>query len=735
MTTYASDSHSRIHGLLREIGVTPRGVQIDAINKGLLEGRSIMVCSPTGSGKTLVGEMGLLRAIEKGRPGMYLVPLRALATQVAGVLKDRYEEHSIRVEVSTGDFHLDLDILSDKDILVTTYERADSLLRHRCEWLSKVGTVVIDEVQNLSDVSRGARLESVIIRLRALIEDLQIVALSATVGMPELLADWLDADLIESDDRPVPLVCDVIEALDKDRMILKAVMTTVQANGQVIVFHRTRRESEAEAERLSESVSRQLVQREKVELDDEMDSVENWGVSLPQGFRALMHNGVAYHNAGLSARARRLIESLFRKGLLRVLCATTTLASGMDLPARTVVLTSIASPSDYRSALPTNQVHQMLGRAGRPGRDRKGFGLILTGSKGEAEQAKEAYFHITTDPDTELEVLEPRYEPVQSTLWTSSAMTEQLLVALCERGEATLEQLENGFFSDSYLVHTAIRDGRSPMRVLHLGEITAESAIEKHALQDTVRAARQGALGSVEIRERGEEVLGGIVDAQGGGHYTCRFSARYLPSGAIEGPMCSCVTPVDRDGLLCPHLVALGYAAAREARVHADYIIPLALSETSPLGTLVRLGLVEGAEGSNIRPTRLGRLVNRLYLSIRTVRELLATMPVVDDSIGLMSLLRHIVSIETGRKLDEDFEQMVGMVVTTKMRFNDIAKALDMSVGDVYALLDTVVWILQSIGVIADLTGLARLQELSELLLNRVNERTERRREAQDDIE
>ncbi|MHA2603221.1 MAG: hypothetical protein AM324_013955 [Candidatus Thorarchaeota archaeon SMTZ1-83] len=113
----------------------------------------------------------------------------------------------------------------------------------------------------------------------------------------------------------------------------------------------------------------------------------------------------------------------------------------------------------------------------------------------------------------------------------------------------------------------------------------------------------------------------------------------------------------------------------------------------------------------------------------------MATMPVVDDSIGLMSLLRHIVSIETGRKLDEDFEQMVGMVVTTKMRFNDIAKALDMSVGDVYALLDTVVWILQSIGVIADLTGLARLQELSELLLNRVNERTERRREAQDDIE
>jgi replicative superfamily II helicase len=377
----------------------------------------------------------------------------------------------------------------------------------------------------------------------------------------------------------------------------------------------------------------------------------------------------------------------------------------------------------------------MLGRAGRPGRDKKGFGLILTGSKGETELAKETYFHITTDPDTDLEVLDPRHEPVQSKLWTSSAMTEQLLVALCESGEATLEQLESGFFGESYLLHSAIRDSRSPMRVLHLGAITAESAIEKHALQDTVRAARQGALGRVEIRERGEEVLGGIVDAQEGGHYTCRLSARQLPSGAIEGPMCSCIKPLDRDGLLCPHLVALGYAAAREARAHADYIIPLALSETSPLGTLIRLGLVEGAERGNIRPTRLGRLVNRLYLGIRTVRELVATMPVVDDSTGLMSLLRHIVSVETGMNLEESFEQMVGMVVTTKMPFRDIAKALDMSVGDVYAFLDTVAWILHGITAIADLTGLSRLHELSGLVLNRVNERTERREKTEDDID
>ena len=225
--TEAQDTPSSVNKILESIGMVPRGIQTDAIHAGLLEGNSIMVSSPTGSGKTLVGEMALLRAYMEGRKGIYLVPLRALANQVAEVLTDRYSSQKINVGISTSDYESEGESLSEYDILVTTYERADSLLRHKSQWLTSIGTVVIDEIQNLSEIGRGARLESVIIRFKRLIEDLQIVALSATVGMPEQLAEWLGCGLIESTDRPVPLQCSVVTSKDRDESIRKFVMSTV----------------------------------------------------------------------------------------------------------------------------------------------------------------------------------------------------------------------------------------------------------------------------------------------------------------------------------------------------------------------------------------------------------------------------------------------------------------------------------------------------------------------------
>ena len=166
-----------------------------------------MVSSPTGSGKTLVGELALLRAVTAGKKGLFLVPLRALAVQVSQVLKDRYEVFGIMVGLSTGDFQTSGEELAENDIVVTTYERADSLLRRNAGWIGELGTVVIDEIQTLADSGRGARLDSLIIRLRRQLQDLQIIALSATVASPEELAEWMDCELGESDDRPVPLIC------------------------------------------------------------------------------------------------------------------------------------------------------------------------------------------------------------------------------------------------------------------------------------------------------------------------------------------------------------------------------------------------------------------------------------------------------------------------------------------------------------------------------------------------
>jgi superfamily II DNA/RNA helicase len=711
--------------ILEEVGITPRGIQLEAIEAGLLHGESVLISSPTGSGKTLVGEMGLLRAVLDGKRGLYLVPLRALAHQVARSLRKRYDGRAVRIGVTTGDLHLTGEEMSNYDVVVTTYERADSLLRHRTPWLSEIGSVVIDEIQALSDGRRGARLESVILRIKRLIPDVQLISLSATVEEPQELASWLGAKLVSSRERPVPLVYKMFTSANRPLAIKKATMVVVQSEGQVIVFHRTRRETEAEAERLSEHVGRQLGTRERELLDQTISSFSRGAESLNGRLRRFLHNGIAFHHAGMPSASRYLVEKLFSQGLVKVVCATTTLASGMHLPARTVVLASTRSPEDYRAMLSANSVHQMLGRAGRPGYDSTGFGVILVGSKGEADKAKKLYFHSSQHDGNE--ILVPKYDSVQSSLGASEYLTEQTLVLLDLMGEATHEEIED-FFTGSYYVHVGTHRSRSPMRLLAVDSVDAEAAIERHGFADTIRAAREGVLGKAAIRESSQEVLGGIVSGFQGGHFTCRFSARLSPSGSLEGATCSCGSPID-EGILCVHLVSLGLHAARDpgSKDLADYVIPLALEEHAPLGVLARLGLVEAGREKPLRISRLGRLVTRLYLSMSTAREMLACMPFTNDAVGLMSLLRHLVSMEGELTLDESYDQFVGMVATTSTSIQETAEACGIALGDAHGLLDRSRWLLYAINVLSEHGGLEDLKEVSGNLLRAIDSRLDRR--------
>jgi superfamily II DNA/RNA helicase len=718
-----ADVSSKVEEIINKAGIKPRGVQNLAIDKGLLQGKSIMVSSPTGSGKTLVGEMALLRAVTAGAKGMFLVPLRALAVQVSQILKDRYEVFGVLVGLSTGDFQNSGEDLAENDIIVTTYERADSLLRRNASWIHELGTVVIDEIQTLADAGRGARLESLIVRMRRQLSNLQIIALSATVGSPEELAEWMDCELVESGDRPVSLVSKVMVVANKNRSLKKLVMTTVQGDGQSIVFNRTRREAEAQAIRLAEDVGRQFTSTEKDRLDLELKSLENINVNIPSDIRALLHDGTAYHHAGLDYQTRRLVERLFDQGFIRVISATSTLAAGMDLPARTVVLSNTKAPQNHRMFLSANRVHQMLGRAGRPGRDKVGFGIILAGSAGEADKIKNRYFDVMTDQETGKESLTPKHDSISSVLGESNSLSEQLLVILDMLSSATIEEIENGILGESFLVHIAVRNSKSPMRVLQLGEITAEAAIERHALTDTIHSARKGVLGATKIREQHEVVIGGIVTGYGGGQYTCRFSARLAQSETTEGPMCSCGRPLDEDGILCHHLVALGMTASRELGTLADYVIPLSLSETSPLALLIRLGLVEGDVEGKLKPTKLGRTVNRLYLSIPTVRELLAILPTTEDNTQLLWLLRHLLSLESGNSLDESYDHMMAALASTDISVRQLADKIGISMGDMHGLLESSRWILHSVSIIAELGGLSKIIGMSRSLLEALESR------------
>lgn len=182
-----------------------RPCQSKSINKGLFEDKNLLVCTPTASGKTLVAELAILNAIfhDKGK-AVYVVPLKALASEKFKDFKKHYDEF-FKIAISSGDIDTADSYLANYDLIITTSEKLDSLLRHRAHWLSQVKVVVFDEIHLLNDASRGPTLEILITILRKLLPKLQLIGLSATIGNPEALADWLNAELVLDHWRPVRL--------------------------------------------------------------------------------------------------------------------------------------------------------------------------------------------------------------------------------------------------------------------------------------------------------------------------------------------------------------------------------------------------------------------------------------------------------------------------------------------------------------------------------------------------
>ena len=269
---------------------------------------------------------------------------------------------------------------------------------------------------------------------------------------------------------------------------------------------------------------------------------------------------------------------------------------------------------------------------------------------------------------------------------------------------------------ESFYAHCSRWDGGARGRLFSIADMTALAAIGRHALSTTLAAAREGVLGHVEVREVSDRVIGGIVHSTAGSSHVCRFSLRTDPAGVIDGPMCSCGSPISDDGILCTHLVALGVAAATEHQALADFVVPLALSEASPLSMLVRLGLVEGGESGALRPTALGRTVCRLYLRPTTLREVLPLMSVVDSADGLVALLRHMVALETGQRVDDQLQQALLMAVTTRTPLDEVAEYSGVSYRDLVSLMDTSRWLTYSIAGVADVTGMARVAEMARRL-------------------
>lgn len=378
-----------------------------AVEAGVCEGARLVVAIPTASGKTFVAELAMLSA---DGPALYIVPLRALA-------REKYETFAelpdVSVGISTGDFDSAAEDLAGNDVIVATSEKVDSALRNGADWVRDLGCIVVDEVHLLGAEGRGPTLEVTLANLDRRAPDAQIVALSATVDNPEEIADWLGAELIDSNWRPIDLRTGVTdgdrvrfddgsmpaieslargadEAADSTETTVGLVTDVVATGGQCLAFVSSR----AEAEQLADRLALEGLGRAPTVADD-VERLDATGTG--QRLADCVCEGVAFHHAGLTSDHRAAVETAFRERELAVICATPTLAAGVNVPARRVVVRDqqryTGSGSEW---LPVLEVHQMCGRAGRPHLDPYGEAVLVAGEH-HPDELWERY--VEADPE------------------------------------------------------------------------------------------------------------------------------------------------------------------------------------------------------------------------------------------------------------------------------------------------------------------------------------------------
>jgi helicase len=389
--------------------------QEDAIKAGALDGKNIVLASPTASGKTLVAEMVILKSIlEKGGKALYLTPLRALASE-------KYEDfqkytsvekapgRNVRVAVTSGDYDRSDIYLANYDVIISTNEKADSLLRHRSPWIADISVVVADEIHLITEADRGPTLEVVLTRLLKINPRIQVIALSATIKNAAEMGEWLKGIPITTEWRPVPLREGVYydgQIQFKDgasrfiphtdtNPIFDTALDVVREGGQVLIFAETRRTAVEMGKKAATVLRRYLPKPDRRGLENIAQRILATGerTRLGEVLAEQTLNGVAFHHAGLPGGHRKIIEDAFKAGRLKILSATPTLAAGVNLPARTVIISSYEryEPGYGRYPISVLEYKQFCGRAGRPKYDKYGEAILIARTEDEQDYLLKNY--------------------------------------------------------------------------------------------------------------------------------------------------------------------------------------------------------------------------------------------------------------------------------------------------------------------------------------------------------
>lgn len=548
-------------------------------------GRGVLVAAPTGAGKTVVGEFAIFKALHFGTKCFYTTPIKALSNQKYAELVERYGSNNIGL--LTGDNSIN----GEAPIVVMTTEVLRNMLYAGSKSLKNLAYVVMDEVHYLADRSRGAVWEEVIIHLPLTVT---VIALSATVSNAEEFGEWLatlrgETDVVVEEHRPVPLWQHVMAGREmydlfiddqqhevnpelmsisrtshhasvrqqsrKSRPLQRSSMTPrrshviekLQTEGLLpaIYFLFSRNGCDDAVEqilasglRLTESHERASIRSQVLDATRDIPDEDLAALGFLEWSDAL-ERGVAAHHAGLLPRFKEVVETLFQQGLIKVVFATETLALGINMPARSVVLERLVKwNGEAHVDLSPGEYTQLTGRAGRRGIDVEGHAVVL--------------WQQDLDPRALAGLASTRTYPLKSSFRPSYNMAVNLVAAMgADRSRELLETSFAQFQADRSVVGIAseirkleeARDGYREAMQCHLGDFE-----EYASLRNQVgRAEKSDSKIAVEHRKAtGEKSLRALS----------RGDVIVLASGKKSGPAVV-ISPADRNQNVEPRPMVL----------------------------------------------------------------------------------------------------------------------------------------------------------------------------------
>ena len=703
------------------------------------EGKGVLVAAPTGAGKTVVGEFAAYYALQAGKKCFYTTPIKALSNQKYSEFAEKFGED--RVGLLTGDTSIN----SEADILVMTTEVLRNMLYAGSSTLTNLGAVVMDEVHYLADKFRGAVWEEVLIHL---MESVQVISLSATVSNAEEFGEWLgeirgDTEVIVSEIRPIPLFQHVLignRLLDLFEQPGRVNPEILQREREAIrrsSMGRNRRSRFDEPnDRLSRSDIIEKLQREnllpaitfifsrigcdaavkqclqaglRLTSPQEREEIRATALAYTQniaeedlevlGFThwlTALERGIAAHHAGLLPSFKGAVEDLFQRGLVKAVFATETLALGINMPARTVVLERLVKfNGEAHVPITPGEYTQLTGRAGRRGIDIEGNAVIQ--------------WSPTVDSAAAAGLASTRTYPLRSSFSPSYNMSINLIAQFGkERARRSLESSFAQFQADRAVVGLTkqIRKNEALIQELmkdascHLGDFSEYARYRRSIKEVEVLLGRRDQRKTFDNRQRGH-LEGELSDLRkrmkNHPSHGCADREEHSRLAERAGRLTR-----ENEGLTSrvenrTHVIAKTFDQICQVLEHLDYIqgekptaqgkiLTKIYAESDLLLTeSIRRGLLDELNGAELLA-----VVSCMIFETRSAENIAPKMPsakvtsTITEVISLWAELEQIegdFGVQTQREPDAGFA-FISYRWATGNSLANVLKGSDMSVGD-----------------------------------------------------